>query len=288
MKSWESGPALPPWFLRFCDPLADRLTVLAQVLHAADIPFELVKTGAFRHVQVRHHRPPVPAPGEKVVLAHYDRVPGTPGANDNGASILGLVDYLRRPRTQAPLRVVFTDGEELAPGQGPTSQGAFALGKHWGPGGGLFPLVMDMTGIGDTVVLGHLGEHLVRKTRAEGTPTELDAWSQVRLGARRFLATCGAGDTIEVNTPFSDDLGLFLAGIPAVQVSLLPRKEALGYRRVRSEPGELVGGTPGALPPSWATMHGPADTPEALWPSSRVLVGQILDRLESFPTESFR
>jgi len=275
--------SLPPWFARFCDPAADRLTVLAQVLHGALIPFELVKTGPFRHVQVRHNRPPTPGPGEKVVLAHYDRVPGTPGANDNGASVLALVDYLRRPRKGYPLRIIFTDGEELAQGQGASSQGAYALGRHWGPVPGLFPVVLDMTGIGDTVVLGHLGEHLVRRTRAEGLPTDRDVYAQRRMGARRFLATCGAGDTLEVNTPFSDDLGLFLAGIPTVQISLLPRKEALDYRRVRSEPGELSGGDPGELPPSWRTMHGPGDTPSTLWPTSRQLMGQVLDRLESFP-----
>jgi len=276
---------LPPWFASFCDPSADRLAVLAQVLHAALIPFELVKTGPFRHVQVRFDRPAIPQPGEKLVLAHYDRVKGTPGANDNGASVLALVDYLRRPHRSNPIRVIFTDGEELPSGAGVADQGAYALAQHWGPVSGLFPVVLDMTGIGDTVVLGHLGEHLVRRTRAEAAPDALDAYAQLRMHARRFLATCGAGDTLEVNTPFSDDLGLFLAGIPSVQVSLLPRKEALAYRRLRAEPGELNGSSPGELPPSWRAMHTAADTPETLWPQSRALVGQILDKLEGFPTE---
>ena len=96
------------------------------------------------------------------------------------------------------------------------------------------------------------------------------------MGAKRFLATCGAGDILEVNTPFS-------AGIPAVQISLLPRKEALAYRRVRSDPGELVDRDPGALPPSWRTMHGPGDRPEDLWPASRTLVAELLEKLEGFP-----
>ena len=275
-------PDLPPWFDRFCDPHADRLSVLAQVLQAALIPFELVKTGRFRHVQVRYERPVAPVPYEKVLLAHYDRVTGTPGANDNGASVLALVDYLRRPRKGPALRVVFTDGEELAAGAPVTEQGAHALGRHWGVVPGLFPVVLDMTGIGDTVVLGHLGEQLVRRTRAS-SPTAPDAYGHLRTLAKRFLATCGAGDTLEVNTPFSDDLGLFLAGIPAVQISLLPRKEALAYRRVRAEPGELSGGDPGALPPSWKAMHGSDDMPETLWPGSRLLMAQILDKLQVFP-----
>jgi len=274
---------LPPWFHRFCDPDADRLAILAQVLHGAGIPFELVKTGTLRHVQVRSGRSSRPQPGEKVLIAHYDRVPGSPGANDNGASVLGLVDYLRRSRQTLPLRVVFTDGEELAPGAPVSSQGAYALAVHWGPLDGLFPVVLDMTGIGDTVILGHLGEHLLRQARGDSVPFSLDTYGRLRLEARRWLAGSGAGDTLEVNTPFSDDLGLFLGGIPAVQVSLLPRKEALEYRRQRLDPGELSGRDPGALPPSWRAMHSVGDSPATLWPQSRRLLGHLLDRLEQFP-----
>jgi len=275
-------PDLPPWFARFCSPGIDRLLVLAEVLRGAFLPFEVVTTGRFRHLQVRFDRPPEPRAGEKVLVAHYDRVAGTPGANDNGASVLALVDYLRRSRAPGAMRVVFTDGEELPLGAAASDQGAYALARHWGPIAGLFPVVLDMTGIGDTVVLGHLGEQLYRRSRSEATPAP-DAYAHRRTLAKRFLATCGAGDTLEVNTPFSDDLGLFLAGIPAVQISLLPRKEALAYRRVRAEPGEFSGSAPGALPPAWRSMHGPDDSPEALWPQSRELMAQILDKLEGFP-----
>lgn len=261
---------LPPWFQLFCAPDADRLKVLAQVLHAADVPFELVKTGRHRHVQVRGARPPEVQRGERVLLAHYDRVAGAPGANDNGASVLALVDYLMRPHRGSPLRVVFTDGEELAPGVAPAEQGAYGLARHWGEVPGVFPVVFDMTGIGDTVVLGHLGEELIRRVRPEARPTDLDDYARTRLTARRWLASCGVGECFEVNTPFSDDLGLFLAGIPAVQISVLPRKEAQAYRR------------DGTFPQAWKTMHTAQDLPEALWPSSRSLVAGLLDRLEQW------
>lgn len=261
----------PHWFELFCRPDTDRLQVLVHVLHRAGVPFELVRTDGFRHVQVRGARPSVPQPGEKVVLAHYDRVAGVPGANDNGASVLALVDYLRGARRGVPLRVVFTDGEELTPGQGASDQGAYALARSWGRVEGVFPVVFDMTGIGDTLVLGHLAEALVRKVRPSGPPTGLGPSARVRIGARRWLAACGAGDTVEVNTPFSDDLGLLLAGIPAAQVSLLPRKEALAYKK------------DGTLPPAWRTMHTPGDAVSTLWPGSRTLMAEVLDRLEDFP-----
>ena len=258
------------------------MTVLAQVLQGASVPFELVRIGRFRHVQVRGGRPALPQRGEKVLIAHYDRVAGTPGANDNGASVLAMVDYLCRTKGRGAMRVVFTDGEELISGETPAAQGAYALATHWGPVPELFPVVFDMTGIGDTIVLGHLGEQLIRRTRDEPLPTDLDNYGRIRLRARRWLATCGAGDTLEIDTPFSDDLGLFLAGIPATQVSLLPRKQAVAYRRTqRSAP--KADAMQKNLPSAWKTMHTPEDCPEALWPASRVLMAEALDKLEAFP-----
>ncbi len=275
--------SLPPWFSQFCAPDADRLSVLALVLHDSDIPFELVKTRGFRHLQVRLGRKPNPQAGEKVLIAHYDRVAASPGANDNGASVLALVDYLRRPSPGRRMRVVFTDGEELTQGMRGDQQGAFALAESWDRGRALFPVVFDMTGIGDTLVLGHLGQELVRQTRVPAGPTALDEYAKLRLRAKRWLATCGSGDALEVNAPFSDDLGFFLAGIPSVQVSVLPRKQALNYRHTRELPGEFSGNLPGELPPAWKTMHTVDDRPESLWPSARELMAEVLRKLEDFP-----
>ncbi len=257
--------ALPGWFHAFCSPGADRFAVLAQTLRDALVAFDVVETGSFRHLQVRGTRPFIPADSEKVVVAHYDRVPSTPGANDNGASVLALVDYLARPRKRAPVRAVFTDGEELLPGQGAADQGSYALAKSWGAVKGLLPLVLDMTGIGDTLVLGHTAEQLVRKVRGEPSPVEQGVSDKVRRAAKRFLSICGG---VEIDTPFSDDLGLLVAGVPAMQLSLLPRKEAAAYRRS------------GELPPSWRAMHTVDDRPETLWPSSRALMADVLDKFD--------
>lgn len=255
------------WFQTFCSPTADRYEVLRGALLDSGVDFETLSLGGFRHLQVRGGRPAVPVAGEKVVLAHFDRVPGAGGANDNGAGVLALVDYLRR--SPGGLRVVFTDGEELGPGGAAIQQGAYALGRAWGSPRGVFPVVLDMCGIGDTFVLGRGAEELLRQVKPRpnlGAEVERLRWT-----ARRWLAGCGAGDTVEAHTPFSDDLGLLLAGMPAVQVSLLPRKEALAYRRG------------GHLPPAWKTMHTAADTPDTLWPGSRDLMAQLLSRLEAFP-----
>lgn len=259
--------AFPAWFHEFCSPRADRFTVLTRALEQSFVAFDVVQTGPFRHVQVASGRPAAPAPGEKLLMAHYDRVPGTPGANDNGASVLALTDYVSRPRSGRPLRVIFTDGEELS-GQRGADQGSFALARSWGTVKNLLPLVLDMTGVGDTVVLGHLAEQLATQVHGEASPVASSTRIRVRRAAKRFLSICSGA---EIDTPFSDDLGLLLAGIPAIQLSLLPRKEAAEYRRT------------GVLPPSWRAMHTADDAPSTLWPSSRELVAEVLRKFEDFP-----
>ena len=58
---------------------------------------------------------PSPEPGCIVVGAHYDTVPGTPGADDNAsgvAALLELVQELARERLERTLRFVFFPNEE--------------------------------------------------------------------------------------------------------------------------------------------------------------------------------
>src|SRR5215217_4609467 len=56
---------------------------------------------------------------EKAVLlvAHYDTVPGSPGAGDDGSAVVGILETLRALKSSQPLRndviALFSDGEEL-------------------------------------------------------------------------------------------------------------------------------------------------------------------------------
>ena len=68
----------------------------------------------------------------KTVIAHYDRVPKTPGANDNSAACYSLLEWAVRLNEYGKkgfchnVRLIFSDGEELGE-MGVTSQGAFSL-----------------------------------------------------------------------------------------------------------------------------------------------------------------
>lgn len=78
-----------------------------------------------------HARIPGSQPDGRVLLvAHYDSVPGGPGASDNGANVAIVLEVVRALRAGPPLRndvdVLFTDGEEqgLLGAQGFVDSGA--------------------------------------------------------------------------------------------------------------------------------------------------------------------
>lgn len=258
-------------------------------------PFKEIKMEGRRHFLVGGEI--VVNPRCKYLVAHYDRVEGTPGANDNSASVHHLLDFSRSllkrsgPLKNAPewpgnLRIVFTDGEELGPALGPQEQGAFALGKFLttlGARDGFF-VVFDMTGIGDAFVLGRAGEQLLAH-RSELLAAHKDLARRFvfnRLHARRLLSATGSGQYFEVNTPFSDDMGLLMAGIPAIQISLLPHKEALQYKKNAPRTGEEI------RPPSWQSMHTDQDRPERLSQSAFPLMRELLERITAYPLPDLR
>ena len=53
-----------------------------------------------------------------LLMAHYDSVPNSPGASDDGAAVASLLETLRAlrggPRLKNDVIFLFTDGEEVA------------------------------------------------------------------------------------------------------------------------------------------------------------------------------
>lgn len=284
-----AAPRLPDrtleFFAGFCALPVDRPAWLAEYLKQQGIEVRSLVTGRHHHLLVG---PALPARGRiKFLVAHHDRVAGTPGANDNSASVWHLADFAadltkRAARTPWPadLRLIFTDGEELAGIRGYEEQGSYALGLTLRQKPGLegFFTVLDMTGIGDTFVLGRAGEGLLHKspTLVAEHPGLDQRFAFNRLHSRRILTACGQPQ-VEIETPFSDDLGFLMAGLPAVQISLLPFKEAQRFREARQATDHP------AFPPAWQTMHSPDDTPDKLWPASFGLVRGFLEHLRDYP-----
>ncbi len=264
-----------------CLPGADRKGIILSETQRQGLKARVLGLSQKEHILID---PPLKSrPGARpvILVAHYDRVKGAPGANDNGASVANLLLLLERVKTLGEralwpeIRVIFTDGEELSEGMRPDEQGAFELGKFLKKTrlAGAFYLVLDMTGIGDTVVLGRSVQPLVERNGTQLDPMIKNYLAANRLIAKKVLAGIHEGFLLEAHTPFSDDLGLLMAGITSCQISLLPRKQAELYKR-EPEPN---------LPNAWRTMHTPEDKPDNLWPQSFAVVQDLLDQFLAYP-----
>jgi|GEM_PF-657769 len=211
--------------------------------------------------------------------------PGSPGA---GAGLCAAVEGLF---------ILFTDGEEAPAKEGPLSQGAYTLARalKTALGTGLEGLegilVFDMTGRGEQLLLSRAPALVLEKHGQAGEQRGQVSRLAARLGGLELLcgrAARGAGiaKPLRLPLPWSDDLGFMLGGLPALNVSLLPRDEALAYGRFcAARPAAQILGAPlrgeagAAWPLTWDYMHSPADDLPLLDWKAVGLMARFLDSL---------
>jgi len=207
-----------------------------------------------------------PGPRTLVLAAHHDAVPGSPGANDNAASVgilLALGGRLANdPPRRLRVRLAFFDGEERA------MLGSRVLARRAALDGILGVLSLELCGIGDSLVLWDVTPAMER------TPL-VRAWiaTAEALGYRR-------DDTYHLAEPVpffgSDhrpftDRGVPGAGLTVVPRAAVPALRAFIYGGVR---GILV--PPARRPPPFTTYHTADDRPERLDPAA---LGRVEDLL---------
>lgn len=275
----------------FCSDRADRYELLIKSLERRKIPFDEIPIGEARHIAL-----PVPHAGKMdgeyyrvTLVAHYDRVPDTPGANDNAAAVFQLLNHwedIRRTKWRHRTQILFTDREELTGEMSATDQGSWSLAMHLKRLGveNILFFVLDMCGIGDTPVWG-------RSIRKAGLIPPGDTISRAFEVMEGYLKRYSRGEDFGINPMFSDDLGLLLGGYPAFQLSLLPRSEALDLaRRYGNKPIEADPSAPARareemsldLPLSWRSNHSRYDTAEALEPGAFQLMARLLRDLARY------
>jgi len=133
---------LAPWLDEFLYPTADRGALIVRVLRDQNVDAQVLDLAGGRFVVAwPRHSVRDPRYRIKIATAHHDRVPGTPGALDNSAACLQLVEFLASEQDTFNLCTVFTDHEELhpsmttsvttsgAPSSSPSDQGSYALGQ---------------------------------------------------------------------------------------------------------------------------------------------------------------
>lgn len=284
----------------------DRFEFLRNWLTRCGITGRKIELHGHRHLLVRFNQHNYsPYEKIKVFVAHYDRVPGTPGANDNSAAVFQLLCHAGR-MSQAPthnnLQILFTDGEELLEGTHPNKQGSYLLSmllREQGVKNCRF-YVFDMCGIGDTVTIGGAGSLLLQQARRDGLiPANfynfaIGELQQTAAQIREFQGR--PADWIY--SSFSDDLGLLLGGYPAACISVLPTDEAAlahqNWQEVIKNEGAMMSLKKGylnpnfqkvihaMLPETWKTWHSPADRIELLEKRAFVLMENFLTFLTEY------
>jgi len=229
-----------------------------EVLRAAGFPVERQPYRTIEGAGVNLFVDLGAGPRTLMFASHHDAVPGSPGANDNAASVgilraLGLRLAADPPR-RLRVRLGFFAGEERA------MLGSRVYVRRNDPDALARTIIgvvsLELCGIGDSLALWDVTPAL------EATPL-LQAWiaTMNALGYRR-----DEGYHLAEPVPFfgSDHRPFADRGVPGVGLTAIPRASmeplrAFIYGGVR---GILV--PPARRPPPFTTYHTTADTPETL------------------------
>jgi hypothetical protein len=225
-----------PWayFPLFVGNSASRFETLRRVV--ADMGLaepedrHIVNIGDCRHFLISAEKQHVRRKSPVVLLSHYDAVPGSPGANDNGAAVfmlLALAAELRRNGAQDWL-VILSDKEEVPEAGGISQQGAYLLASclsRTALADSPF-FILDSLGRGDTIVISTTADMMLRGMESRAARNRAHSMQTLRGRALRSAAKAGIDRTLLFPTPFSDDAGFLLAGLAAQTITALPHAEA--------------------------------------------------------------
>jgi hypothetical protein len=263
----------------FTAPGADRLGILTSILEEARLPHRTADIAGNRHVFVFSGRRETAGP-RPVLVAHYDRAAGSPGANDNSAAVFILTETAMklREKENGNWIVIFTDKEELSNGEGIREQGSYTLAKSLRDTGlAKNPFyIFDACGAGDTLIISATADHLMKNEEGIGiarTRRQIQGLRNRALEASRRLVM---EKVLLAPTPFSDDAGFLRAGIAAQTLTVLPGAEAARLAALTRKNGfaEALVSREAALPFSrlipetWRTLNGPADSILRLTPKN--------------------
>ncbi len=213
---------------------AARRNALLGLLREIDAPFirSREQLGPHRpeNIVVRLHAQAGP---RLVIGAHYDSVPGSTGANDNGAGVVVLLTWLRQALAHPPsipLEVVFFDLEELG------QLGSQAYLDQVGAENVRAMINLDICGVGDTLLVGprrHIEQGLFHQP------------------LQRVAGVCPY-QVMDLLPP-GDDLSFDRAEIPTISVSIAPWQDQEAV--LETALALHQGGWSADLPTIWETIH---------------------------------
>ncbi|MGH7355327.1 MAG: M28 family peptidase [Candidatus Rokuibacteriota bacterium] len=203
--------------------------------------------------------------GDRVLLliAHHDAVPGSPGANDNAASVAILLTLLERLVTRAPtrlrVRLLFPACEELG------YVGARAYARTLDPRGVVGALSLELPGVGDSLALWDATEETEFLGRVGGAFESLGWRRDERYHVVPRIPMFG-----------SDHRAFAPFGIPAYGLTAVPTTEVEALRSFIFHPVRAVLGRV-RRPVPFDTYHTHRDTSATLDPAALDRMGVALD-----------
>lgn len=297
----------PKEFLDYIRPDADRADIIQNFLLERGIKSHRTVIDGKNHILVqfdgRFYNPQFKI---KTVVAHYDRVAGSPGANDNSAAdwmILNWAVSLLSMKSFHNVRIFFTDGEELGMDTGVCGQGSFGIASVFRRLGitGDDVYVFDACGRGDVPVLSKtdLPPNVSKKFRTD--------FLELYGRAQDILRRSSPGKWVCLPTPYSDNASFLACGIPAVAITMLPSNEASQYanelmsdenlvdavmnrgdkKKVRRENPQADLYYKSRMPLTWRLFHSENDNAESLTPESFRIMSNILRTLAETRTPCF-
>jgi len=273
-----------PWhrFMDFISPTADRFSILKGLLDDEVLDHKVLDIAGGRHFVVAP-----PPPEEKylrhkpvILVAHYDRAEGSPGANDNSAGVFILLETALKLKKGSVNNwiIFFTDKEELKSGEKVQTQGSYAMAE------GLKNLKMesckifcfDACGCGDTLIISNTLDLLLKKEK--GGEKLRESLVELRKLASDTALNLGIKKVLLAPTPFSDDAGFFRAGLMAQTITMLPSEECIRLvSEIRKNPdfadvlirSELQKSPlTYSIPDTWRCMNTPRDSYLRLTPDN--------------------
>jgi hypothetical protein len=284
--------ALSPYdrFFDFIAPNADRFSLLSEHIEQLGLNSVVIPIEGNRHFFIFPRGKGIRQSGGRafpfrgqspvVLTAHYDRVAGSPGANDNSAAVFHLLKTALRLGVSGAdyWIIIFTDKEELQSGEGIESQGSYSLEKKlrgWGLAAARI-YNFDACGTGDTFVISSTVDYLFKKEKRPGLRRARQTIAQLRERALAAARNLHFGKVLLTPTPFSDDAGFLRGGIPSQTITMLPSMEVIPFvLTLRAHP-ELIDlviagtikNTPNSriVPETWRCINGPTDSHLRLTP----------------------
>ena len=289
-------PLLPDLFSEFTSLMCGREQFIARYLESRGVEISIIQLGDSRHIYVRFASEAYnPLFKIKTVIAHYDRVPQSPGANDNSAAVWQLMDLAVRLKQYAGvhnIRIIFTDDEELGSTAGLSGMGAFGIAQRFKALGIVNDdvYVFDCCGRGSVFVFA--------KTQSAVNSAKPHLQKQIRdFDARveKTLRAAASGGWMRLPVSYSDNAGFIAQGIPAALITMLPADEATRYARelhrdkkleesVLANAGNINPLVKEKLPKTWQMLHSPLDNDSSLTPESFALMHKLLDAIAAEKT----